>query len=234
MSIETWKREFYPIDAKSEMSEKEAILHSIKKWEGLTKENLNKHMLDADVDCGWLSDEFGEAFFDIDSSNCALCAKFIQHGCQDCPLYKKQGFVCGKGDKTDGYLAWSQDADPSLMLENLKSLCSAKMMKHEIEIPDLPEGWKAVAYRVPSKIKDEYTLSDDWDIVPAKGIKFPVLIIEKIRPLSRVILEETEEERSVSFGDWYGENGNIIARWSDINYGSNRTFTIWRAVKEGE
>ncbi len=119
MSLESWKREFYPIDAKSEMTEQEAILHSIKKWEGLTKENLNKHMLDAD--CGWLSDEFGEAF-DIDSSTCALCAKFIRKYCQYCPLYKKQGFVCGEGDETDGYLAWSQDADPSLMLENLKSL----------------------------------------------------------------------------------------------------------------
>ncbi len=61
-----------------------------------------------------------------------------------------------------------------------------------------------------------------------------MIINEKIRPLSRVILEETEEERSVSFGDWYGANGNIIARWSDINYGSNRPFTIWREVKEGE
>lgn len=120
MSIESWKQEFYPVEADSEMSEQEAILHSIKKWEGLTEENLNKHAVCVNYFKD-LHDEFGGAF-DIDSSTCALCAKFLSNDCQDCPLYKKQGFICGEGDETDGYLAWARDADPSIMLENLRSL----------------------------------------------------------------------------------------------------------------
>lgn len=67
-------------------------------------------------------------------------------------------------------------------------------MKHEIEIEGLPEGWKAVAYRVPSKY--EYTLSDDWMVVPAKGIEFPVLIIEKMKP-RRIALDLTQHEYSL-------------------------------------
>lgn len=107
------------------------------------------------------------------------------------------------------------------------------MMKHEIEIEGLPEGWRGIAYRVPSIKKDEYTLSDDGIVVKAKGIKFPILIIEKIKP-RRIIFEETKEERLVIFGDWYGDNKGIIGRWSDINNWSNRPFKIWREVKEGE
>jgi len=95
-------------------------------------------------------------------------------------------------------------------------------MKHEIEIEGLPEGWKAVAYRVPSIKKDEYTLSDDWDIVPAKGIKFPVLIIEKIRP-RRIVLEETEEKYL----------GNQVLNIFGIPI-CIMTSRKWRAVKEGE
>lgn len=97
------------------------------------------------------------------------------------------------------------------------------MMKHEIEIPDLPEGWKAVAYRVPSK--DEYTLSDDGIVVSAKLIKFPVLIVEKIRPRSRIILEETEENSNPAY-------------WQRFEIGDHPIFLECdkklREVKEGE
>lgn len=65
-------------------------------------------------------------------------------------------------------------------------------MKHEIEIEGLQEGWKAVAYRVQSKY--EYTLSDDWMVVPAKGIEFPVLIIEKIKSPTIVLKQITITE----------------------------------------
>jgi hypothetical protein len=93
-------------------------------------------------------------------------------------------------------------------------------MKHEIDIPDLPEGWKAVAYRVPSK--DEHTLSDDGIVVSAKLIKFPVLIVEKIKP-RRIVLEETEEKYL----------GNQVLNIFGIPI-CIMTSRKWRAVKEGE
>lgn len=39
MSLETWKEEFYPIPA-DEVPESQALAHSLRKWEGLRKENL--------------------------------------------------------------------------------------------------------------------------------------------------------------------------------------------------
>ena len=55
-------------------------------------------------------------------------------------------------------------------------------MKHEIEIPDLPEGWEAVAYRVP--VENEYFLSIDNEISHANDNSHwcPWLIIRKKQP----------------------------------------------------
>jgi len=65
-------------------------------------------------------------------------------------------------------------------------------MKHEIEIPDLPEGWEAVAYRVPEE--GEYYFSrhgfeqatDEWPDRPA------AIIVRKKQP-RRIVLEEVED-----------------------------------------
>lgn len=43
MSLITWKAKFYPEPANARMSKRDALLHSLRKWEGLTKENLKKH-----------------------------------------------------------------------------------------------------------------------------------------------------------------------------------------------
>lgn len=46
MSIKTWKEEFYPVKPRKSMTTKEAIEHSLRKWEGLRKSNLKKHGLE--------------------------------------------------------------------------------------------------------------------------------------------------------------------------------------------
>lgn len=62
-------------------------------------------------------------------------------------------------------------------------------MKHEIEIPGLPGGWRAVAYRRP--ISGEYYFYNDG-IQQGKTGSGQFLIVEKINP-RMVVLEETEE-----------------------------------------
>lgn len=67
-------------------------------------------------------------------------------------------------------------------------------MKHEIEIPDLPEGWEAVSFRVPEE--GEYYFgrhgidqaTDDWPDRPS------AIIVRKKQP-RRIVLEETGEIR---------------------------------------
>lgn len=85
MSIKTWKEEFYPRSAASRMSNKAAIEHSIKKWEGLLPENLKKHGVVLDR-CGDIHDD--EVKFEISDLSCALCQKYFWECCIKCPLYK--------------------------------------------------------------------------------------------------------------------------------------------------
>lgn len=98
--------------------------------------------------------------------------------------------------------------------------------KHEIEIPGLPEGWKAVAYRVPTD-KIDYVLTDDCEIILANNIRFPCLIVEKIPP-RRIVLEETEKDNFKYTNGFYANQvlGNGIHIVDQPK--------IWREVKEGE
>lgn len=63
-------------------------------------------------------------------------------------------------------------------------------MKHEIDVPDLPEGWRAVAYRTP--VFGEYYFYNDG-VHQCKTRLGQFLIVEKIQP-RRIVLEETEED----------------------------------------
>lgn len=46
------------------------------------------------------------------------------------------------------------------------------------------------------------------------------------------MLEDTEEERSVSYGDWFEDNDGTIGQWPDNQYGSQESYKVWREVKE--
>ena len=114
MSLETWKAEFYPIEA-SKVSKKDAIDHSLQKWLGLLPENLAKHrctMLDQmviDLD----GDRYDPPNLYIYSECCALC--LLHHTddattenedgdevlCEACPLYKVRGNVPCDAERSD-------------------------------------------------------------------------------------------------------------------------------------
>lgn len=124
MSIKTWKNEFYPVSATSRMSKKAAIKHSIKKWEGLLPENLKKHGVVLNG-LGDVCENLGSHFcFEISTDTCALCEKYFNDICSKCPLYKKLGFKCGKGEikDGDGWKSYMDEGSPELMLKNLRSL----------------------------------------------------------------------------------------------------------------
>ena len=70
--------------------------------------------------------------------------------------------------------------------------------KHEIEIPDLPEGWRAVAFRIPVGGVDYVFITSmnevrlcDWETKTHKA-----LIVEKIKP-RRIVLEDTQGDMPV-------------------------------------
>ena len=53
-------------------------------------------------------------------------------------------------------------------------------MKHEIEIPDLPEGWEAVAYRSPKKGESYMHQNQIWKALFDEG--YPYIIVRKKQP----------------------------------------------------
>jgi hypothetical protein len=92
MSIKTWVEEFYPQSASSVDCELDAVKHSIKKWEGLRKEALNRHdvMLSGNV----VREVKGEANFHFDADNCSLCVISCKI-CPKCPLaFVRGGIPC--------------------------------------------------------------------------------------------------------------------------------------------
>lgn len=114
--INGWIKEFYPVEA-SEVSKKNALLHSLRKWRGLTKENLSKHGLSSSP-------------IPIDSGSCALCYYYINDECKKCPLYiLRNGISCDEltEDETNSpYGYFLDEKDPTLMIDLLEEASKTK------------------------------------------------------------------------------------------------------------
>lgn len=90
MSLASWKAEYYPIDAQEAAAKGDlvAVEHSIRKWEGLTPENLARH------GCAKIlrniSDE-DRQILQINDSTCSLCVlhykKLNSEPCATCPIF---------------------------------------------------------------------------------------------------------------------------------------------------
>lgn len=120
MSIESWIEEFYPEEAwEAERSDLEALKHSLRKWEGLAKDNAKRH----DVNVRRI-----EKAMWIDSSSCALCYKHMHTSeCRTCPIFKSNGVGCADGVVGDTFVysewgAWVGDRDPQPMIDILRKL----------------------------------------------------------------------------------------------------------------
>ena len=113
MSKETWLREHYAVPAKHVLA-KDALAHSIRKWEGLMQWELAHHGLE-------------QPPIVVDGSTCALCEHFYEtkadEDCDDCPIVEYQGFPCTMSSKTNEdqspYWKWKCDRNPVPMISLL-------------------------------------------------------------------------------------------------------------------
>ncbi len=128
MSLESWKREFYGTPA-SPPSEHVAVAiqHSLTKWIGLRKENLERHGLKK-FGVVITADEAIGPEFSINGGTCALCVKYVstnnhEGDCGDCPLKELLGEPCDV-EQEDGnpgpYDHWSETGDPEPMIKALE------------------------------------------------------------------------------------------------------------------
>ena len=85
MSLESWRKEYYPVDADKLTSRNDAVLieASLLKWIGLQEGNLAEHGLEKDGRCFgfYVEDEHLSG-----TSHCALCTKYFRKDCVGCPL----------------------------------------------------------------------------------------------------------------------------------------------------
>lgn len=124
MSVASWRREFYRVAA-SRVKKKDALEHSLRKWEGLTKENLRKH--DVWVSGGMVADMSGDDF-PIDDGTCALCRHYadVDLKCAGCPIADARGGkICDEGDNAP-YILFSVKDNPIPMLRLLRMLKKRK------------------------------------------------------------------------------------------------------------
>lgn len=103
MSLKTWLEEFYPVEAKKAISsDEEALEHSLNKWGGTTKKNLEKHKVTYHNYS--IRDENGSVF-EFYSKTCALCHRYDRNSTdredcfsenlnQYCPIVSFRGYPC--------------------------------------------------------------------------------------------------------------------------------------------
>jgi len=133
MSLQTWKEEFYPIEA-CEVSEENAIQHSLTKWIGLRKRNLKKHNINVDGDCIEDYHDYDGESFHIDTESCALCCHYLKYSpressCASCPLYKQPGnMACDYGENSP-YWIWISDNNPEPMIKALRACLKKQKAK---------------------------------------------------------------------------------------------------------
>lgn len=154
MSIESWKREFYPTPAANATNDDiTAIEHSLKKWVGLSKSNLDKHNLrkvesiprivsaknddnnDGDSNNGFViyfdEDEDGNDDLYVTGRSCALCQRY-SHGCSHCPLYEaSKGINCS--DIGSPYDEWMETGNIKPMIKALKKSYLAAINKDLVQ-----------------------------------------------------------------------------------------------------
>lgn len=81
MSLASWKKEFYRKPA-DQVSKRNALQHSLRKWVGLLHENREKHGVQLHLA---ILHDSREEELDINSDSCALCHCVDSH-CVMCPL----------------------------------------------------------------------------------------------------------------------------------------------------
>lgn len=126
MSLESWTEEYYPTAA-SDCSIENALVHSLKKWQGLLPAILEGYGVEKDG-----SDIYDDnAALSITSETCALCKHFFlpdghsYNACSSCPLsISRNGTQCDEpapGEDISPYYAFCDNGDPLPMIQLIET-----------------------------------------------------------------------------------------------------------------
>jgi hypothetical protein len=145
MTLQSWKDEFYPVDADC-VAPEDAIAHSLQKWTGLLRENLEKHdcsiglyesVTDHSFLCSGVKDRYG-LVLEISSDSCALCSLYFwgrqEHEHTECPLYGVHGVNCDDVTSRKGlspWYMWVYEGNPRPMIALLREALETQKQQEE-------------------------------------------------------------------------------------------------------
>ena len=130
MSLETWEKLYYPVDAHS-VTEEDALAHVQQKWLGLKPEVLEEHGL-LRTDSILRGDD---NWFHVDADSCALCHWHLDEGEDDddglacdgtCPLERVRGTPCDQPNEDSPYCQFAHSGDPAPMLALIREAIAAE------------------------------------------------------------------------------------------------------------
>lgn len=137
MTLQTWMEEYYPVEASTVKDRIEAIRHSLRKWEGIREENMDKHEV-ASLDGYSIENWDGSGdVFSIDGDSCALCHLYFDGNdyCDACPIFELTGRTCdGHLDSEEGnsidlhpFYMWRKRGNPEPMIKVLKECLEGEL-----------------------------------------------------------------------------------------------------------
>ena len=131
MSLENWMKKYYPKEINENMTPRQAVIHSLRKWNGLSDDALKKYNLEKYGHGIREKDGFGSRLR-IDDTSCALCEVFFYPKDDDgticglCPLCNLLGHPCDTGFLSP-YVRWLDDDDPKPMINALQKILDDKL-----------------------------------------------------------------------------------------------------------
>lgn len=141
MTIQSWYEEHYPVNADSIKDAKGAIEHSLCKWKGFRKENMEAHEVHFNNDASIVDPNYtliGHDNETVDTflisepnleggSSCALCHLFLcmtslgnrrsEERCNKCPIVKSGSLTCF--NENSPYMICTRD-NPEPMIQALE------------------------------------------------------------------------------------------------------------------
>ena len=113
MSLDTWRKEFYPVTA-AKVPKNLAVQHSLTKWIGLRKSNLKKHDVVLIINKYDVSIRYGRDSISITCESCALCQIYLVVGAKD------ECYLCPLENCVNEYVTFRNEQDPESMIKLLE------------------------------------------------------------------------------------------------------------------
>lgn len=158
MSLESWKAEFYPVEASEVRDAAQAVDHAIRKWRGCLPSNLARHRVYGGSS---VNDKREYGGLQMNSETCALCMLYYNEKtrlkkdrCQACPV-----FAANNGHPCDSQWRMAARDYPLNVKPMLDVLRAARRL--------VKNGWDPVAHwrKLRSRrIRPHYTPEEYLDL----------------------------------------------------------------------